>query len=243
MKMDKYLSQMAVKEIFPDGQRRIESSSVVVVGMGGTGSSIAEILVRMGLGKIIIVDDDLIETSNLNRQALYRDSDVGLKKVDVAKVVLSQINEEVKVSAIDEKLSFSNAQEILSLGDVIIDGTDNYDARNVINTVSFKLRKPWVFSAVEGTYGYVKTIIPGVTSCLSCFGYPERGGGVACTIQGVIPTAVRAISSIAATLAIKLLIGNNSDGDLIFLDVWKPSLEILPIPRNENCAVCGEGKL
>lgn len=241
MVMEKYLSQIAVKEIFPAGQKKIESSAVVVIGMGGTGSSISEMLVRMGVRKITIVDDDTVETSNLNRQSLYKESDIGLKKVDVAKEELTKINEDVSVESLDSKLSFLNAEEILGSGDILMDGTDNYDARNIINTVAFKLRKPWVFSAVESTYGYVKAIIPGKTSCLSCFGYPDRGGGIACTIQGVIPSAVKAISSIASTLAIKVLLGDETDGDLLYFDAWKPSFETMPIPRNEDCRVCGKG--
>ncbi len=239
MQMERYLSQVAVKEIFPSGQRIIEESSIAVIGMGGTGSSIAEMFVRMGVGKITIVDDDKIEPSNLNRQAMYKEDDIGLKKVDVARTELLRINGETQVNAIDKRLSFNNADEILSQVDLIMDGTDNYDARNVINVVSARLRKPWIFTAVEGTFGYVKTIIPGKTSCLSCFGYPDRGEGVACTIQGVVPTAIRAISSLAVTSAIKFLINRESQGELVYMDVWKPVLDILPIPRNEECKVCG----
>ena len=239
MVLEKYLSQIAVKEIFPEGQKIIESSSVVVIGMGGTGSSISEILVRMGVQKITIVDNDTIEASNLNRQSLYMESDIGLKKVDVAKEQLVRMNENVTVNAIDQKLNFLNAEEILAGGDIIMDGTDNYSARNVINTTAFRLKKSWVFSAVEGTYGYVKAIIPGRTSCLSCFGYPDKGEAISCTIQGVIPSAVKAISSIAATTAIKVLIKSEQNGDLIYFDSWKPSLEVMPIPRNEKCKVCG----
>ncbi|MCL4447952.1 MAG: HesA/MoeB/ThiF family protein [Thermoplasmatales archaeon] len=240
MEMERYLSQVAIKEIFPAGQKIIESSSVAVIGMGGTGSSIAEMMVRMGVKKVTIVDDDTIETSNLNRQAMYGEGDIGLKKVDVAKMKLLRINPGAEVNAIDKKLDFVNADSILSFADLIIDGTDNYDARNVINVVSFRLKKPWIFSAVEGTYGYVKAIVPGRTSCLSCFGYPEKGAGVSCTIQGVLPSAVRAISALAVTTALKVMEGKELSGDLVYLDVWKPSMEILPIARNEECKVCGE---
>lgn len=241
MAMERYLSQISVREIFPAGQRLIESSSAVVVGMGGTGSAIAEILVRMGIRNITIVDDDTIESSNLNRQAMYKESDIGLKKVDVAKAELLRINEEVTVNSIDQKLTFHNAESILSQGDIIMDGTDNYDARNVINVVSFKLKKPWIFSAAEGTYGYVKAVIPGSTSCLSCFGYPNKGSGVACTIQGVVPSAVRAIASIAVTMALKVILKKEVAGELLYVDVWKPSLDVMSIPMNEECTVCGRG--
>ncbi len=243
MVMDRYLSQIAVKEIFPAGQKVIESSSIVVVGVGGIGSAVAEMLVRMGIKNITIVDDDLIENSNLNRQAMFKESDIGLKKVDVARAELLRIDEEISINVIDQKLSFYNAEDILSQADIIMDGTDNYNARNVLNVVSFNLKKPWIFSAVEGTYGYVKAIIPGRTSCLSCFGYPDKGEGISCTIQGVIPSAVRAIASIAVTTAVKVLLEKEMTGDLLYLDVWKPSLEIMSIPRNDSCKVCGERRL
>ncbi len=239
MAMERYLSQISVREIFPAGQKLIESSSVVVVGMGGTGSAIAEILVRMGVRSVTIVDDDIVENSNLNRQAMYKESDIGLKKVDVAKAELLRINGEVSVNPIDQRLTFQNAEPILSQGDIIMDGTDNYDARNVINVVSFKLKKPWIFSAAEGTYGYVKAVIPGSTSCLSCFGYPNEGSGVACTAQGVIPSAVRAIASMAVTTALKVILKKEVAGELLYIDVWKPSMDVMNIPRNEDCKVCG----
>ncbi|MEM0136200.1 MAG: HesA/MoeB/ThiF family protein [Thermoplasmatales archaeon] len=240
MAMERYLSQLAVKEIFPTGQRKIEASSVVVIGMGGTGSSISEIMVRMGVNNIRIVDDDTIETSNLNRQAMYKESDIGLKKVDVARAELLKINESANVEAVDQRLTFENAERIFSNATLIMDGTDNYSARNIINVVSSKLNIPWVFSAVEGTFGYVKAIIPGKTSCMSCFGYPDKGDGVSCTVQGVLPSAVRAVSSLAVTIALKVIVGKENSGDLLFLDVWEPRLERLPIQRNEECKVCGK---
>ena len=242
MGMERYLSQVALKEIFPSGQKKIESASVVVIGMGGTGSSIAEMMVRMGVRDIKIVDDDIIEDSNLNRQAMYKESDIGLKKVDVAKPELLRINENANVDSIDQRLTFGNAEGILAKSTLIMDGTDNYNARSVINAVSYKLGIPWVFTAVEGTFGYVKAIIPGKTSCLSCFGYPDKGEAVSCTVQGVLPSAVRTVSSIAVTTAMKIILGNEKSGDLIYIDVWTPRMETMPIPRNEYCNVCGEMK-
>ncbi|MGC8563054.1 MAG: HesA/MoeB/ThiF family protein [Thermoplasmata archaeon] len=242
MSMERYLSQVALREIFPSGQKKIESASVVVVGMGGTGSSIAEMMVRMGVKNIKIVDNDIIENSNLNRQAMYKESDIGLKKVDVAKAELLKINENASVDAIDQRLTFVNAESILENSTLIMDGTDNYNTRNVINVVSYRLKIPWVFTAVEGTFGYVKAIIPGKTSCLSCFGYPDKGEGISCTIQGVLPSAVRAVSSIAVTTALKMILGNETSGDLVYIDVWTPRMETMPIPRNEKCNVCGEKK-
>lgn len=236
---ERYLSQIAVKEIFPDGQRKIESAAIVVIGMGGTGTVIAETLVRMGIGKVVIVDDDTVELTNLARQALYEEKDIGKKKVDVAAGALRSINSGVEIIPIPERLTSQNARSILSLGDVIMDATDNYDARGIMNRVCFELRKPWVFCAVEGTFGYVKAIIPGETSCLSCFGYPEFGSGMACTVQGVIAPAVRAVSSLAVSTALRLLIGGRDDGDLVYIDVWKNVMDSIPIPRNPECRVCG----
>ncbi len=242
MGMERYLSQVAVREIFPSGQKKIESASVVVIGMGGTGSSIAEMMVRMGVKDIKIVDNDIIEDSNLNRQAMYKESDIGLKKVDVAKAELLKINADANVDSIDQRLTFGNAEGILANSTLIMDGTDNYNARSVINAVSYRLNIPWVFTAVEGTFGYVKAIIPGKTSCLSCFGYPDKGEGVSCTIQGVLPSAVKAVSSIAVTTAMKIILGSEKSGDLVYIDAWTPRMEALPIPRYEYCNVCGEKK-
>ncbi|MEM3534342.1 MAG: HesA/MoeB/ThiF family protein [Thermoplasmatales archaeon] len=239
---DRYLSQLAVKEIFPSGQKKIEHGTIVVVGMGGIGTSIAEILTRMGIGKLVIIDDDYVELTNLNRQSLYGENDIGRKKVEVAARVLRSINSEVEIVPVDKRLTFENAPSLFSNADVITDATDNYDARGIINDVAFRLKKMWVFSAVEGTFGYVKAIIPGKTSCLACFGYPTSGPGISCTVQGVIGPAVKAISSIAASLAVKLLVEGDDDGALVYLDVWRKSFESMIIPKNPTCRVCGENK-
>lgn len=239
MQAEKYLSQMALKEVFPSGQEKLGEATVVVVGLGGTGSGTAELLARMGLGQLVLVDDDVIEVSNLNRQSLYREEDVGKKKVKAARAELGRINGDVKVEEIDEKINFSNAESIIMKGDITVDGTDNYSARNVINTTSIRLKKPWIFSAVEGTFGYAKAIIPGRTSCLSCFGYPREGEGVSCNAMGLIPPIVRLISSVAASLAIKVILGEEVTGNLLYFDVWKPTFEEMELQRNEDCQVCG----
>ncbi|MGC8645764.1 MAG: HesA/MoeB/ThiF family protein [Thermoplasmata archaeon] len=236
---ERYLSQIAVKEIFPEGQRKIGESAIVIIGMGGTGTSVAEMLVRMGVGKLVIVDDDLVELTNLARQTLYAEKDIGRRKVEAAADALRSINSEVNVVPLADRLTNENAHLILSLGDLIMDATDNYDARGIINRVAIALGKPWVFCAVEGTLGYVKAIVPGRTSCLSCFGYPDSGPGVACTIQGVIAPAVRALSSLAVSTALRLLILGEDEGNLVYMDVWKNVMESIPIPRNPDCKVCG----
>lgn len=239
MKMDRYISQMVLKDIFPAGQKKINESSVVIVGAGGTGSVISELLVRSGVGIITIMDDDEVELSNLNRQSLYNESDIGKKKAIVAKEHLAKINSEVEVIAVTERLTRDNVIKYFTGKNLIMDGTDNYGARGVINESSVKLGIPWIFTAVEGHYGYVKAIIPFKTSCLACIGYPLNGESIPCTQTGVLPSSVHVVASIASTLALKVLLDKEVDGDLVFLDAWNPLIQKINLPRNNACRVCG----
>ncbi len=242
MDINRYLSQIVLKDIFPQGQRKISESAAIIVGVGGTGSAIAEILARMGVGKITIMDDDRVEISNLNRQSLYTEEDVGEYKVSAAKGHLEEINSDVEIVAINNRLESKNASFHFPGNDVILDGTDNYGSRGIINEFSVKLGIPWVFSAVEGYYGYVKAIIPGKTSCLSCIGYPLEGESIPCTQTGVLPSAVHTVSSLASTIALKIILGIEEKGELIFIDAWKQSIQKLLLEINPECEVCGVKK-
>ncbi|MCL5681198.1 MAG: HesA/MoeB/ThiF family protein [Candidatus Thermoplasmatota archaeon] len=240
MDLERYLSQISIKEIFPEGQRKIADTTVLVVGLGGTGSVMSELLVRMGIKKIILVDDDTVELSNLNRQSLYSENDVGELKVEAARRHLISINEHLEIEMIPERLDIDNGENIIKKSDIVLDGTDNYTSRGIINADCIKLETPWIFSAVEGTSGYVKAIIPRVTACLSCMNYPEEGEAVPCTVAGVLPSAVHSIGALASSIAIKTILGKES-GNLYFFDVWKPLLESVSIERNKSCKTCGDG--
>ncbi len=239
MDLNRYLSQIVMPEIFPKGQRKISESSVIVVGVGGTGSVISELLVRLGIGKLSIIDPDVVEISNLNRQSLYDEKDVGRKKVFAALEHLHSINSDVKIIPYDEKLTRDNAQTRFAGTDVIMDGTDNYGARGIINEFSVKMNIPWVFTAVEGYYGYVKIIIPHKTSCLACMGYPLSGESIPCTQSGVMPITVFAVSAFAVSLAVKAILGNEVTGELNFVSTKDISIQKVMVDINPDCRVCG----
>ncbi|MGC8727521.1 MAG: HesA/MoeB/ThiF family protein [Thermoplasmata archaeon] len=239
MDVNRYLSQIVLKDIFPKGQKIISESSIIVIGVGGTGSAIAEMLVRMGVGKVTIVDDDRVEISNLNRQSLYDEDDLGMEKVIAAKNHLEAINSDVEIVAVNKRLDHVNARDYLAGNNVIMDGTDNYGSRGIINEYSIRLEIPWVFSAVEGYYGYVKAVIPRKTSCLACIGYPLKGESIPCSQTGVLPSAVHTVSSFASTLALRIILGMEVNGELIFIDAWNQSLQKMYLDINPECQVCG----
>ncbi len=236
--LDRYLTQISFPKLFPEGQRKIRSTSVAVVGVGGTGSHISELMVRMGFGKVKIVDHDTVELSNLNRQSLYDEEDIGRPKVYAAHEKLTKINREVEVIPVNLKVTEENADEILGDVNIIMDGTDSFGTRGVLNKFSIEKEKIFIFSAVEGSSGMAKAIIPGRTACLECIGYPTTGDSIPCSVNGLIPSVVEIAASISVTLAIKSILGYAED-EIIVFDSWDFSLEKIKTKKNPHCEVCG----
>lgn len=216
-------------------------SKIAIVGVGGTGSHLAEMAVRLGFGHVILIDDDVVELSNLNRQSLYDEEDVGKYKVEAAYAKLSRINSEIEIIPIRERVNRENADKILRESDVIMDGTDSYSSRSILNEYSVREGKLFIFSAVEGHSGMIKMIVPHKTACLSCFGYPNKGDSVPCSIHGLLPTTVEFAASVAMSLALKGLMGE-IDEYLYVFDIWNPELTRLSVKLNPYCEVCGMKK-
>lgn len=239
--IERYLTQLTFNKIFPKGQEIINKTSVAIVGVGGTGSHIAELMARMGFGIIIIVDDDSIELSNLNRQTLYDEEDIGKPKALVAAEKLRRINTDIKIIAHKERVDSSNIDRILGPAQLIMDGTDSYESRAILNRYAVNTHKIFIFSAVEGSLGMGKMIVPHLTSCLSCFGYPSVGGPIPCSVNGLLPTAVEMAASISVTLALRALLGEFEDYLYIF-NVWDSSIDRIKTELNPKCPVCGINK-
>ena len=243
--MDRYSRQIIFPEIGEQGQRRLLTSRVTLVGCGALGTVLANALVRAGVGVLRIVDRDYVELSNLQRQVLFDEDDAreGLPKAAAAAAKLDRINSEVRVEAVVEDFGPDNAERLVRDADVVLDGTDNFEARYVVNDVCVKLARPWVYAAAIASYGVVMPIVPGETACLRCvFVQPPAAGGVdTCDTAGVLGPVPGVIANLAATEAIKLLVGAREQlgRGLLWLDAWYNSVQRTPLDGPvADCPTC-----
>ncbi len=241
--LDRYSRQILFKPIGEKGQRKLLESSAAIVGMGALGTVIANHLVRSGVGHVRIIDRDLVELSNLQRQSLYDEEDASnhLPKVVAAEKKLRQINSTVKVDPVIADLNLDNAEELLSGFDVIVDGTDNFAARYLINDISVKFGIPWVYGGAVSSRGMFAVIVPGKTPCYRClFPNVQTGLGETCDTIGVLSPITDIIGSFEAVEVLKLLVGAQHSPNLEQLDIWHQSFLQLDISGGQNteCPVC-----
>ena len=244
---EKYSRQMLFAGIGEAGQERLLGSSAVLVGCGALGTVSANLLVRAGVGRLRIIDRDFVEPSNLQRQTLFDEADacVALPKAVAAERRLRAINSGVDVEGIVSDLTPKNAAKLLSGFHVIVDGTDNFEARLLLNDAAISLGIPWIYAAVVGSYGVTMTVLPGETACLACL--LERGEGPAamgaeatCDTAGVLNAAVGVVASIQSVEAIKLLAGKPEalSGRLVACDVWTGQFQSIRVARDPACRAC-----
>jgi molybdopterin-synthase adenylyltransferase len=244
---EKYSRQMLFGEIGEAGQERLLSGSAVIVGCGALGTVAANLLVRAGLGRLRIIDRDFVEASNLQRQTLFEEADArdALPKAVAAERRLRSINSEVAVEGIVADLTPENALELLAGFSVILDGTDNFETRLLLNDTAVSMRTPWIYAAAVGSYGVTMTVRPGDSACLACL-LEDAGNGVGtgaedtCDTVGVLNAAVGVIASIEAAEAMKLLAGKPEalSGKLISCDVWTGKFQSIHMRRNPACRAC-----
>ncbi|WP_064537332.1 ThiF family adenylyltransferase [Mesobacillus campisalis] len=241
--MERYSRQILFKPIGEEGQKKLLDSRAAVVGMGALGTVIANHLIRSGVGFVRVIDRDLVELSNLQRQSLYDEEDAAghLPKVIAAERKLRKINSTVKIDPVIADLNLDNAEELLSGFDVIIDGTDNFSTRYLINDVAVKLGIPWVYGGAVSSRGMFAVIIPGKTPCYRCL-FPEvpAGLGETCDTIGVLSPITDIIGSFEAIEALKLLVGADHNPNLEQMDIWYPSSMQMDISggRNPECPAC-----
>ncbi|MCL2164458.1 MAG: HesA/MoeB/ThiF family protein [Oscillospiraceae bacterium] len=235
---DRYSAQTIISQIGPEGQKRLADASAVVVGAGGLGSPVLTYLVSAGIGRIGLIDHDTVSLSNLNRQFLHRESDVGRLKVLSAKEKLSAINSEVDIAVCDEYLTDQNAKTLLTGYDLILGCVDSQEARFVINRASAALRIPYIDGGVSGFNGCVMFSHPPKTPCLSCV-FPD--GESTKKPTGVIGPTAGAIGVIEANLALLWFLGLRIpiEGKLLLYDGLRMSTEFINIKRDSKCIVCG----
>jgi molybdopterin/thiamine biosynthesis adenylyltransferase len=245
--LERYSRQMRFAGIGEDGQRRLLESHVTLCGCGALGTVLANILVRAGVGHLRIVDRDFIETHNLQRQVLFDEHDVAenLPKAEAAARKLGAINSAVHVEPVVADIDRTNILELVKDADVILDGTDNFEVRYLINDAAVKLRKPWVYAGSIGSHGQTMTILPGETPCLRCVfeAAPAPGEAATCETAGVLAPVVHIIASFQATEALKILAGRRDriSRDLLYVDVWENlqrRIKIAPLLGKVDCPCC-----
>ncbi len=241
---EKYSRQILFAEIGEDGQQRLLEGRAALVGCGALGTSLANLLVRAGLGHLRIIDRDFVEPSNLQRQTLFDEADArdALPKAVAAERRLRAINSDVRVEGMVGDLGPRNAEELLAGFPLILDGTDNFETRFLLNDVAVKLGVPWIYAAAVSSYGVTMTVRPGVTACLACLLDTRLQQGIeeTCDTVGVLGAAAGVIASIEAAEATKLLVGKTDalHGRLISFDVWSSRFQAIRVQRNADCRAC-----
>jgi len=242
---ERYSRQELFTPIGLEGQKKIRSKHVLIVGAGALGTGSAEGLVRAGIGKLTIVDRDYVEWTNLQRQQLYSEEDAAnrLPKAVAAKQRLEKINSEVDIRAHVMDVSIQEIENIIDHVDLIIDATDNFDIRMLLNDASQKYKIPWIYGACVGSYGISYAILPGQTPCLHCLLETVPMGGLTCDTVGIISPAVQMVVAYQVTEALKILVEDYDAlrSKLVSFDLWKNQHTAIKVDRvkKESCLSCG----
>lgn len=249
--MDRYERQRILPQIGEVGQGRVRAAHVMIVGCGALGTVSAELLARGGIGRLTIVDRDVVEWTNLQRQGLFdeRDAREGLPKAEAARRRLLAVNSEVEVRAVVADFSARNAEEIFDGGGrvaVIVDGTDNFETRYLINDLAVSRGVAWVYGGAVGTVGRVMTIVPGETPCLRClFEEPPSAGSEAanqtCEVLGVLGATTAVVGAQQASAAMRVIVGGGASEAMLSVDAWTGEMKSIGVAgsRRAECPCCG----
>ena len=241
---DRYSRQILFRGIGSEGQAHLSKSTVAIVGCGATGSALASLLARAGVGHLRIIDRDYVEASNLQRQVLFDETDAAesLPKAVAAARKIKAFNSEITVDGVVADVAPGNIEDLCEGAQLILDGTDNFETRYLINDFAVSKNLPWIYTAAVGSYCVTLNVLPGETACLACL-FPDSPKGVVetCDTSGILNSAVNAVASISATEAIKLLIGAKDKlrRTLLSFDVWeKDRAEIRADQPRTDCRAC-----
>ena len=247
--MSRYSRQERFFGVGPEGQARLRRARVLVVGVGALGSSLAEMMARAGVGSLTVVDRDFVEESNLQRQSLFEEADAarGLPKAVAAEARLRRLNSEVLVRGLVADVSAANVRALVAEADLVLDGTDNFDARFLLNDACLEASLPWVYGACVGAHGLALAVRPRVTPCLRCVlrERPAPGSGETCDTVGVIAPIVQVVAGIQAAEGLKLLLGREADllAGLVTVDLWSGMFEVTDLrAERPSCPACTEGR-
>jgi adenylyltransferase/sulfurtransferase len=241
---ERYSRQVLFPPIGAEGQNRLAAARIAVVGCGATGSALSSLLARAGIGYLRLIDRDYVEPSNLQRQVLFDEADAAesLPKAIAAARKICAFNSEIVVEPHPVDLTPDNAEELLAGVDMVLDGTDNFETRYLINDYAVSVGIPWIYTAAVASYGVTLNVLPGETACLACI-FPDspRGMVETCDTSGILNSAVNLMASIAATEAIKLAVGARDKlrRTLLSYDVWlNDHAEIGAAQPRTDCRAC-----
>jgi molybdopterin-synthase adenylyltransferase len=241
---DRYSRQVLFPGIGAQGQVRLTQGRVAIVGCGATGACVCGLLARAGVGQLVIIDRDYVEPSNLQRQSLFDEADAAesVPKAIAAGRKIAAFNSEIQITPVVADLTPENIESLLGDADLILDATDNFETRYLINDFAVKHGKPWIYAAAVAAYAVTMNVIPGKTACLACmFPAPPEGTIETCDTAGILNSAVNLIGSIQATEAIKFLVGARDKlrRTLLSFDVWSnEQAEIAASKPRSGCQTC-----
>ncbi len=241
---DRYARQTILPEVGPEGQGKLAVATVAVVGLGALGTVSAGLLARAGVGRLRLIDRDVVERTNLQRQVLFDDRDLDLPKAEAAAAKLLAANSDIRVEPVARDVNGSNVESILEGAGLVVDGVDNMEARFLVNEVAVKRGLPWVYGGAIATHGMALGIVPKVTACFRCFlpAIPAPGSLPTCDTAGILNTVSSVVGSLQAAEALKLLLGNPPSGELLVFDGWTNELQRLRIARRKDCPACVRGE-
>jgi len=242
----RYGKQVRFTPLGRDGQVRLLQSSAVIVGCGALGTVLANTLARAGVGRLRIIDRDFIELDNLQRQVLYCEQDLGQPKAVIACQKIQEINSQIDCDPVVTDVDFTNIESLMDTYDVVLDGTDNFETRFLINDACVKMEIPWVYGGCLGCEGQTMTIRPGITACLNCLmldGPPPPGTTATCDSAGILASIINLIASIQSLEAIKLLSGNAEaiSPYLQVFDLWghrHQQIDMTDLRDRVDCPTC-----
>ena len=241
---DRYRRQVVLPEIGPGGQRTLSRARAVVAGLGALGSISADLLARAGVGHLRLVDRDVVELVNLQRQSLYSEADIDRPKADAAADRLRRVNSEIEIEAVPKDIHAATAAVILRDADVIVDGTDNLETRFLLNEAAIDARLPFVYGGAIATYGMVFAIRSPDTACFRCVNpkFPAPGSLPTCETAGIFNAVSAQIGALQAGEALRLLLRQPPSGDLLVVDGWRPDLQRIRVARRSDCPTCVRGE-
>lgn len=244
--LQRYSRQIMLDEIGFVGLEKLRKAKVCVVGVGGIGNPVVTQLTAMGVGKLKIVDRDIIEISNLHRQHLYTENDIGRVKVEAAKERLEKINSSVEIEALPNSVTKYTAKSIVDGFDIVVDALDSIDARYALNDACIKLNIPLIYAGALGMLGSICTIIPNKTACLRCiFPALAEDDMPTCSTEGVHPSILYLVGGIQVSEAVKIIMGEKPtlENKLLYVDLNDLSLEKVSVFRQEECPSCGTKRI
>ncbi len=241
---ERYSRQVLLPYVGPEGQKKLGQACAVVVGLGALGCISSDLMARAGTGRLVLVDRDVVELSNLQRQTLYEEADVDIPKAIAARERLHRVNSEIRVDAVVKDVNPKTVLTLLNDARVVVDGTDNLETRYLLNDACVKLGVPFVYGAALGSDGMAGLLKAPDTACFKClFPTPPPPGSLpTCETEGIFNAAASLVGAVQASLSLRYILSGESDGYLYALRGWRPGIERFRVHQRPGCPACSQGR-